>query len=384
MNVQAGSAWRPHATAAAGFSQPRVAIVHYWLVSMRGGERVLERMLQLYPQADLFTHVYDPGRVSARIRQAKVTTSFIDRLPFSRKLYQYYLPLMPMALEELDLSGYDLVISSEAGPSKGVITAPASLHACYCHSPMRYLWDHYHRYKREANWLARLAMPGMYHRLREWDVSSSSRVDRIAANSNFIRQRVRKVWRREAEIIHPPVETNLFTPSIDIDDYYLWVGQMVPYKRPDLAVDAFNANGLPLLMVGTGSMSAALKARAKANVRIVDRLDFAALQRAYARSRALVMTAEEDFGLTPVEAMASGRPVVGFACGGLLDTVDSDRTGLLFHRQEVDALIDAVARMEKFLKHFDPRHAVERAAHFSPASFDEKFLRFTQAPSSRT
>jgi glycosyltransferase involved in cell wall biosynthesis len=370
--------WRPPTLAPSAFSQPRVAIVHYWLVSMRGGERVLERMLNLYPQADLFTHVYDPGAMSARIRQAKVTTSFINRLPFSRRLYQYYLPLMPMALEELDLSDYDLVISSEAGPSKGVITAPTSLHACYCHSPMRYLWDHYHRYKQEANWLARLAMPGMYHRLREWDVSSSARVDRIAANSHFIRQRIRKVWRREAEVIHPPVETGLFTPSIDIDDYYLWVGQMVPYKRPDLAVDAFTANGLPLLMVGSGGMSRALKARAGANIRIVDRMDFASLQRAYARARALVMTAEEDFGLTPIEAMASGRPVVGYARGGLLDTVEPERTGVFFDCQETAALVDAVARMEDFLRNFDPRHAVEQAARFSPASFDEKFLRFTR------
>lgn len=378
MSAQASrSEWHPSAAAPARFSQPRVAIVHYWLVSMRGGERVLERMLELYPQADVFTHVYDPGAVSARIRQARVRTSFIDSLPFSRKFYQYYLPLMPLALEELDLSGYDLVISSEAGPSKGVITAPASLHVCYCHSPMRYLWDHYHRYKQEANWVARMAMPGMYHRLREWDVSSSTRVDRIAANSRFIRQRINKVWRRDAQVIHPPVETSLFTPSIDVDEYYLWVGQMVPYKRPDLAVDAFNANGLPLLMVGSGGMARALKARAAPNVRIMDHLDFASLKRAYARARALVMTAEEDFGLTPVEAMASGRPVVGYARGGLLDTVEDGRTGIFFESQETEALIEAVARMEEFLEYFDPRHAVEQAARFSPASFDEKFRQFT-------
>lgn len=378
MSAQASrSEWHPSAAAPARFSQPRVAIVHYWLVSMRGGERVLERMLELYPQADVFTHVYDPGAVSARIRQARVRTSFIDSLPFSRKFYQYYLPLMPLALEELDLSGYDLVISSEAGPSKGVITAPASLHVCYCHSPMRYLWDHYHRYKQEANWVARMAMPGMYHRLREWDVSSSTRVDRIAANSRFIRQRINKVWRRDAQVIHPPVETSLFTPSIDVDEYYLWVGQMVPYKRPDLAVDAFNANGLPLLMVGSGGMARALKARAAPNVRIMDHLDFASLKRAYARARALVMTAEEDFGLTPVEAMASGRPVVGYARGGLLDTVEDGRTGIFFESQGTEALIEAVARMEEFLEYFDPRHAVEQAARFSPASFDEKFRQFT-------
>jgi len=378
MNIVASrSDWRPSA-GAAPFSQPRVAIVHYWLVSMRGGERVLEQMLDLYPQADIFTHVYDPDAVSAKIRAAKVTTSFIDRMPLSKKLYQYYLPLMPMALEELDLSGYDLVISSEAGPSKGVITAPTALHACYCHSPMRYLWDHYHRYKKEANWLARRAMPMMYHRLRAWDVSSSARVDRFAANSEFIRQRIRKVWRREAEVIHPPVETGLFTPSTEIDDYYLWVGQMVPYKRPDLAVDAFNANGLPLLMVGTGGMSKALKAKAGPNICIVDRLDFAGLVKAYARCRALVMTAEEDFGLTPVETMASGRPVVGYARGGLLDTVEHGRTGIYFDSQETEALVDAVSTMEAFLPEFDPRHAIQRAAQFSPQSFGQKFRQFTE------
>jgi len=218
----------------------------------------------------------------------------------------------------------------------------------------------------------------MYHRLRAWDVSSSARVDRFAANSQFIRQRIRKVWRREAEVIHPPVETGLFTPSTEIDDYYLWVGQMVPYKRPDLAVDAFNANGVPLLMVGTGGMSKALKARARHNIRIVDRLDFAGLVKAYARCRALVMTAEEDFGLTPVETMASGRPVVGYARGGLLDTVEHGRTGIYFESQETDALVDAVAAMEAFLPEFDPRHAIQRAAQFSPQSFGQKFRQFTE------
>ncbi|MDE1917936.1 MAG: glycosyltransferase [Sphingomonadales bacterium] len=370
------SAAGPPAPAILGQRKPRVAIVHYWLVAMRGGERVLERLLNLYPDADILTHVYDLQAVSARIRAARVRTSFINSLPYARKFYQYYLPLMPMALEELDLSGYDLVISSEAGPAKGVITPPNAMHVCYCHSPMRYIWDHYHQYRKEANWLARMAMPSMYHRLREWDVSSSARVDRIAANSHFIQSRIRKFWRREAEVIHPPVETNLFTPSLEIDDAYLWVGQMVPYKRPDLAVDAFNANGLPLLMVGSGGMAKALKARAMPNIRFVDHLDFSALRRAYARARALVMTAEEDFGLTPVEAMASGRPVVGLGRGGLVDSVIPDRTGILFERQDTEDLIEAVDRMEYFLRHFDPRHAIEQASHFSPEAFDDKIRQF--------
>ena len=358
----------------ARFSAPRVAIVHYWLVSMRGGERVIERLLNLFPGADLFTHVYDQSRMSKAIREAKVTTSWIDKLPFSRKLYQYYLPLMPMALEQLDLTGYDLVISSESGPAKGVITSPGALHLCYCHSPMRYLWDHYHLYRRDANPLARAAMPILYHQLRQWDVSSSARVDKIAANSQFVRDRVRKCWRREAEVIHPPVETALFTPSSEVGDHYLWVGQMVPYKRPDLAVEAFNKTGLPLLMVGDGGMLKKLKAMAGPNIRFVTRLDFDELRKAYARARALVFTAEEDFGIVPVEAMAAGRPVLAYGHGGVLDSVVPGETGLFFDRQEPESLIDTLERFEAWLPGFDPRQAVQRSNLFAPERFDEKIM----------
>lgn len=361
------------------FSEPRVAIVHYWLVSMRGGERVVERFLKLFPKADLFTNVYDPEAMSATIRAAKVTPSFINQLPFAKRFYQYYLPLMPMALEELDLTGYDLVISSESGPAKGVVTSPESMHLCYCHSPMRYIWDHYHQYRSEANILARMAMPLMYHRMRQWDVSSSGRVDRFVANSRFIRQRIKKVWRRDAEVIHPPVETDLFHRSDEIDSSYLWVGQLVPYKRPDLAVEAFTRNGLPLTVVGRGSMGKALRERAGPNIRFVDRMDFDELRRAYARSRALVMTAEEDFGITPVEAMASGRPVIAYGRGGVLDTVIPGKTGVFFDRQEPDSLIEAVEGMEAFLKHFDPDDAIDRANRFAPEHFDRKITALVNA-----
>lgn len=359
------------------FSEPRVAIVHYWLVSMRGGERVIERLLNMYPQADLFTHVYDPRAMSSAITNANVKTSFIDRLPFSKRLYQYYLPLMPMALEELDLTGYDLVISSESGPAKGVISHPESLHVCYCHSPMRYLWDHYHQYKSRSNLLARMAMPSMYHRLRQWDVASSARVDRFAANSQFIRQRISKVWRRDAEVIHPPVDIDLFNPVENIGDFYLWVGQLVPYKRPDLAVDAFTASGLPLVVVGSGSMSKELRARAGPNITFVERMKFDELRSAYARCKALVMTAEEDFGITPVEAMASGRPVVAFGRGGVRDSVIEERTGLFFDEQRPEALVAAVEEMERFLAHFDPLDAVIQARRFAPEEFDLKMAALT-------
>ena len=360
------------------YSEPRVAIVHYWLVAMRGGERVLERLMHLFPQADIFTHVYDPSKMSNRINEAKVTTSFIDKMPMSKRWYQYYLPLMPMALEQFDLSGYDLIISSESGPAKGVITDPTSHHMCYCHSPMRYLWDHYHQYRKDANPIARAAMPMMYHKLREWDVSSSARVDNFVANSNFIRQRIMKNWRREADVVHPPVETNLFTASTEIDDHYLWVGQMVPYKRPDLAVEAFNASGKPLMMVGTGGMEKQLKKIAKPNIKFVDRLNFDELRRAYARTRALVFTAEEDFGIVPVEAMASGRPVLGFGRGGILDSVVHERTGIFFDRQTPESLARGIDEMERWLPHFNPSDAVSHAQNFAPERFDQKIRQLTK------
>jgi glycosyltransferase involved in cell wall biosynthesis len=350
---------------------PRVAIIHYWLVGMRGGERVLERLIRLFPNADIFTHVHVPEATSALINARPIRTTFIQKLPGAAKHYQKYLPLMPMALEELDLRGYDLVISSESGPAKGVIAAPDALHACYCHSPMRYLWDHYHQYKDTAGRLSRLAMPLIFHRMRQWDTASAARVDAIAANSHFIRQRVKRAWGRDAAVVHPPVETSLFGRVDDVGAPYLWVGQMTPYKRADLALDAFNALKLPLLMVGDGEMAPALKARAGPTITMIPRLDFAGLRAAYARARALVFTAEEDFGIVPVEAMASGRPVLAYGRGGALDSVAPGVSGLFFREQTVESLIEGVQAMEAWLPDFDPDAAIAQAERFAPERFDE-------------
>lgn len=347
----------------------RVAIIHYWLVGMRGGERVVERLIRLFPQADIFTHVYVPDAVSALIRGQRVRTSFINRLPGAARHYQKYLPLMPMALEQFDLRGYDLVISSESGPAKGVIATPDALHLCYCHSPMRYLWDHYHDYRDSAGRLSRAAMPFLFRPLRDWDVVSASRVDRIMANSHFVQRRIRRVWGRSSSVVFPPVEVDLFRPAA-ATPRYLWVGQMTPYKRADLALDAFNRLGLPLLMVGEGEMAAELRRRAGPNITIVPKLGFDALREAYATARALVFTAEEDFGIVPVEAMASGRPVLAYGRGGALDTVAPGVSGLFFDAQTVDALIEGVEAMERWLPDFDPAAAMRQARRFAPEHFD--------------
>lgn len=351
----------------------RVAIIHYWLIGMRGGERVLERILNLYPNADIYTHAYAPERVSARIRAANVQTTFIQKLPGARTHYQKYLPLMPRALEALDLSAYDLVISSESGPAKGVITNPDAAHVCYCHSPMRYLWDQAPLYRKNAGLVSRLGMDLFSHGLRVWDVTSAQRVDRFMANSNFIAGRIRKYYRRDSTVVFPPVDVDAFALSRDVEPHYLWLGQMTAYKRPDLAVEAFNRLGLPLLMVGDGEMEARLRAQAGPNIRFAKNLSYAALKRAYATARGLIFTAEEDFGIVPVEMMASGRPVLAFQRGGAMDTVTDGVSGRFFDNASVDGLIAGVQDFERFLADFSPEACKKSVARFAPEIFDAAF-----------
>ncbi|RME57183.1 glycosyltransferase family 4 protein [Candidatus Parcubacteria bacterium] len=351
----------------------KVAIVHYWLVGMRGGEKVIEQLCELFPQADIFTHVYDEGAVSETIRKHHVNTTFINRLPKAKSMYQSYLPLMPLALEQLDLRGYDLVISSESGPSKGVLTDPEAVHICYCHTPMRYIWDMYQDYYRNSGKLKRLVMPPLLHYLRMWDVSSSTRVDQFVANSNFIAKRIKKYYRRDADVIHPPVVTHEFDLSEKIEDYYLMVGQLVKYKRADLAVDAFNRNGKKLIIIGEGDEIHELKKRAKGNIMILGRKPFETIKKYYSECKALVFPGLEDFGIVPLEAMASGRPVIAYGRGGALDYVHNGKTGILFEDQTVDSLNGAIEKFESSGVEYSPSQIKEFAELFSASEFRRKF-----------
>ena len=357
----------------AGSAAPRVALVHYWLVGMRGGEKVLEELCAMFPGADIYPHVAVPERQSERLRAHRIEESFIARLPFARRHYQRYLPLMPRALEQFDLAGYDLVISSESGPAKGVIPAPETPHLCYCHSPMRYLWDQFHTYRAGAGRLTRAAMPLIAHSLRQWDVTSAARVDRFAANSTHVAARIGKYWRREADVVHPPVALADFAPVAPAErgDFYLWAGELAPYKRPDLAIEAFRRLGRPLVMIGGPEATRRrLAAQAPENVTVLGQVDFPTLRAHLARARALVFPGEEDFGIVPVEAMASGRPVIAYGRGGALDTVIDGETGLLYREPTAEGLAEAVLRFEaEGLDRIDPAALAARAARFSPEAF---------------
>jgi len=350
----------------------RSAIVHYWLLNQRGGEKVVEALCELLPEADLFTLFYDPGRVSPVIRSRSITTSFLQ--PF-RKHYRSMLPFMPMALESLDLRGYDLVVSSESGPAKGVILPSTTRHVCYCHTPPRYLWDLYPAYLKEWNrqpWKRALMTP-FAHYLRLWDYASAARVDEFVANSFNVRQRIWKTYRRQSEVVNPPVQVGHFYWK-QPDDYYLIVSELVAYKRLDSAVRAFNRNGRKLRIVGDGPEYKVLRRASHGNIEYCGRTSDSELRELYARSRAFVMSGEEDFGITMVEALASGKPVIALARGGALEIVPmaDPLGGFLYEQSSDEALEKAIEVWDRLETQVVPERLQRYAKQFSAAEFERK------------
>jgi len=356
----------------------RVAIIHDWLVVYGGAERVLRELLAMYPGADLFAMVDfldDEERVKLFGKRAK--TSFIQKLPFAKTKYRSYLPLMPVAVEQFDMSGYDLVISSSYAVAKGVLTGPDQRHICYCHSPIRYAWDLQHQYLREGGLtrgirgvLARVIL----HYVRLWDVRTAAGVDVFIANSAYIARRIKKVYGRDAVVVHPPVDVENFSLVVEKEDFYFTASRMVPYKRIDLIVEAFAS--MPqrrLVVIGDGPEMPKIRKLAGPNVRLLGFQSSEVLRDYMQRARAFVFAAEEDFGILPVEAQACGTPVIAYGKGGVLETVvggdvGAAATGVFFEEQSVAGLIGAVERFES--KKIDPKRCREWAERFGAAMFN--------------
>lgn len=348
-------------------------MVHDWLVTYRGGEKVLEAILDLYPDADLFTLLHAPGALPASIESRTIRTSFLDRVPGIHRRYRYFLPLMPAAIQSLDLSGYERVVSSSHCVAKGVRIAPGALHLAYVHAPMRYMWDRFEDYfgPGRSSALARGVARAVRPHLQRWDRESSGRVHRLVANSANVAAKIERFWGRHASVVHPPVELERFAsgplPS-GPGEYFLWVGAFAPYKRVDLVLEAFRQLGLPLWIAGSGQDEARVRAAAGPTVRLLGQVTDAELPELYRHARALVFAADEDFGITPLESLATGRPVIALGRGGALETVTAE-TGVFFPEQTAASLADAVRAFEARESSFNPAQARARASSFSPEAF---------------
>ncbi|MGH7859620.1 MAG: glycosyltransferase [Candidatus Binatia bacterium] len=363
----------------------RVALIHDWLVGMRGGEKCLEAACEVFPDADLFTLVHRKGTVSPAIERRRITTSFLQRIPGIHRTYRYYLPLFPMAVERFDLSGYDLVLSLSHAAAKGAIADPGAAHACYCFSPMRYVWDLYGDYFRRRRRAGELVIAAFASYLRMWDVAATARIDRFAAISRHVQRRIRRYYGRDSTVIHPPVEDVYFESPLATGpgEYFLVVSALAPYKRLEIAIEAARRTREPLWIVGDGPEGRRLRAAAPANVRFLGWQPAEKLPELYRRARALVFSGIEDFGLAPLECQAMGRPVIGYAAGGLLETVrpvggSGDSTGVLYGEPTVEGLLAGIDDFRRHETTFEPAWLRAHASAFRRGRFLEELGAFAQ------
>lgn len=352
----------------------KIAIVCDWLTNMGGAEKVIHSLHRLFPKAPIYTTLYDPKRMEG-FEKATIYTSFLQRIPYSQKKHPWFLNAMPLAIESFNLDEYDVVVSSSHSVAKGVVTKPETIHITYCHTPMRYAWEPWElefRLKSFPQFLHN-SIKKKIHKLRIWDRLTADRVDHFLVNSNYIAQRVKKYYRRDSTVIHPPINIDGFASS-EPKDFYLMVGRLIPYKRFDLVIETFNKLNKPLVIVGSGPEEASLKKMAKKNVTFKGRVDDQELKKLYSEAKALVFPQLEDFGITPVESIASGRPVIAYQKGGAQDTVIEGKTGVFFAEQTQESLIQALDQFEK--QEWNSKEIVKHAKKFSDERFQKEIQDF--------
>ena len=357
----------------------KIALVFDWMTNPGGAEKVNYQLHRMFPEAPIFTSIYNKEKLK-EFNKADIKTSFIQNLPFAKDKHQLYLSLMPHAYENFDLSKFDIVISSSHACAKGIITKPETLHICYCHTPMRYAWDNWHKYFEEykMNRILKGIAKNRIHKLRIWDKLSADRVDHFIANSTITRNRIRKYYNKDASIIHPMINVSDYKISKNTRGYYLAVGRLTPYKKFNLIVETFNDLGLPLKIVGTGIMEEELELKAKRNIEFLGYVDKDTLRKLYSESEALIFPQVEDFGITPLESMASGRPVIAFNQGGALDTVVDKKSGILFKTQSKIALKKAINKYINEKKIFDPINIRASVLKFDKKVFEKKITKIIE------
>jgi glycosyltransferase involved in cell wall biosynthesis len=366
-------------------SARRIALVHDWLTGMRGGEKVLEVLCEIFPRADVYTLVHLPGHVSPAIESHRIYTSPLQNVPGIGAVYRHLLPFMPWAIERFDFSGYDLLISTSHCVAKAAIPAEGAKHVCYCHTPMRYIWDQYDAYfgPGRASWLVRQAMVRLRPRLQRWDVATVPRVHQFIANSENVRARIRRIYQRDASVIYPPVDVEFYCRGVsarqpDRESFYLIVSALAPYKRVDIAIEAFRRMNRKLVVIGEGQERRRLKESAGSGIEFLGWLNQAELRSYYQRCRGLLFPGEEDFGIIPLEAMAAGCPVIAYRRGGALETVVENKTGIFFYAQTPQAIREAVKRFETLS--FHPADVSAHAGRFNrqhcAAAFRSYFLEY--------
>lgn len=343
----------------------KIAFIHDWLTVNGGAERVLGVLHQMYPDAPIYTTIYNKDKFP-QFKDAKIITSYLDKIPLAHKKHQIFIPLMPKAIESFDLSKFDIIFSNSHACAKGAIKAKNAYHLCYCHTPMRYVWLPEIDNRASTSLLRRQAVKY----LKKWDLATVDRVDQYYGNSNYISQRIKTLYSRDAQTIYPPVDTSAWHPSKNQDDYFLFISRLITHKKPDLVIEAFNQLGLPLKIVGTGPELERLKAMAKPNIQFTGRVSDDELKKLYSETRALIFPSIDDFGLVPVEVMASGRPVIAINIGGAAETVIEGKTGTLFSEQTPQSIIEAVTRFNKMT--FNPAEIRSWAEKFDIKVFQDK------------